>query len=242
MAEVLSIPHQGEGVFGSSSLQRSSSHSSLLLPTSDIYHASPTNLKSGYSHLGYDNVPSSSLPSSAPSSPRMNHPQFSNQPSYTSTPSSSLSLDECFTDNEDINFPSYGDPLPTETSRASKSSKPTIKVQVPVGFQPKSAVPSQTASHGPTSRPQAGSASDDMDIEREPTRHVDYLSHTWKEEHIWCSWRHVVARRKVYSNSSRLENASWRTWAKTRYRLKTVSPDILNWYARSYPRELSVIG
>ena len=30
-------------------------------------------------------------------------------------------------------------------------------------------------------------------------------------------------------NASRLENASWRTWAKARNNLKTVSPEILNW-------------
>ena len=72
-------------------------------------------------------------------------------------------------------------------------------------------------------------AGDDSAIESEPTRHVDYLSHNWKEEDIWSSWRHIVSKRNVYSNSPRLENASWRTWAKSKYRLKTVSPERLNW-------------
>lgn len=72
-------------------------------------------------------------------------------------------------------------------------------------------------------------AGDDSAIESEPTRHVDYLSHNWKEEDIWASWRHIVAKRNVYSNSPRLENASWRTWAKSKHRLKTVSPEALNW-------------
>ncbi len=72
-------------------------------------------------------------------------------------------------------------------------------------------------------------AGDDTAIENEPTRHVDYLSHNWKEEDIWASWRHIVAKRKAYSNSPRLENASWRTWAKSKYQLKTVSPETLNW-------------
>ena len=72
-------------------------------------------------------------------------------------------------------------------------------------------------------------AGDDTAIQIEPTRHVDYLSHNWKEEDIWASWRHIVAKRKVYSNSQRLENASWRTWAKSKYQLKTVSPETLNW-------------
>ena len=73
-------------------------------------------------------------------------------------------------------------------------------------------------------------AGDDTAISREPTRHVDYLSHNWKEEDIWSSWRHIVAKRKAYSNSPRLENASWRTWAKSKYKLKTVSPETLNWW------------
>lgn len=73
------------------------------------------------------------------------------------------------------------------------------------------------------------SAGDDSAIEVEPTRHVDYLSHNWAEEEIWSSWRYVVSRRKEYNNSLRLENASWRTWMKSKYGLKTVSPDELNW-------------
>lgn len=72
-------------------------------------------------------------------------------------------------------------------------------------------------------------AGDDLNLKSEPTRHVDYLSHSWKEEDIWSSWRHIVAKRKVYSNWSRLENASWRTWTKFKYQLKTVSPETLNW-------------
>lgn len=72
-------------------------------------------------------------------------------------------------------------------------------------------------------------AGDDNSIEREPTRHVDYLSHEWKLEEIWSSWSYVVARRRVYSNSVRLENAAWRTWAKSMNRLKTISPESLNW-------------
>jgi len=58
---------------------------------------------------------------------------------------------------------------------------------------------------------------------------VDYLSYDWREEDIWSSWRHIVEHRKVYGERSRLENASWRTWAKSQFKLKTVSPDSLNW-------------
>lgn len=72
--------------------------------------------------------------------------------------------------------------------------------------------------------------SDDIAVKEEPTRQVDYLSHDWREEDIWSSWKHIVSRRKVYGQRSRLENASWRTWAKQKHKLKTVSPETLNWY------------
>jgi hypothetical protein len=63
-----------------------------------------------------------------------------------------------------------------------------------------------------------------------PTRHVDYLSYNWREEDLWTSWRHLTAHKNAYSNGERLQNASWRTWEKTRSKLKTVSPETLNWY------------
>ncbi|RAH71055.1 protein phosphatase regulator REG1 [Aspergillus aculeatinus CBS 121060] len=72
-------------------------------------------------------------------------------------------------------------------------------------------------------------AADDSSIEDEPSRHVDYLSHEWRQEDIWASWRYVVARRSAYDNGVRLENASWRTWGKLKMNLGTVSPETLNW-------------
>lgn len=233
MAQVLSFPSpEGGSHFGNSSLHRSSSHSSLLLQNSDLYAGSSNDQKSGYPPLSYDNRPSNSLPSSAPSSPQPSQPQFSNQPSYTSTPSSSLSLDEeCSLDNEDIHFPSYSSEISTASSlptklshspEASSSEVPTPSTSVVSCPSPPKKPPTRTGASGP--------AGDDIDLKEVPTRHVDYLSHNWKEEDIWSSWRHIVAKRKFYSNSTRLENASWRTWAKSRNRLKTVSPETLNWY------------
>ncbi|XHG08067.1 hypothetical protein AWENTII_011194 [Aspergillus wentii] len=70
---------------------------------------------------------------------------------------------------------------------------------------------------------------DDSSVEEEPSRHVDYLSHEWKEEDMWSSWRYVAARRDIYSNGARLENASWRTWAKLKHNLGTISAESLNW-------------
>ncbi|KAJ5160655.1 uncharacterized protein N7482_007659 [Penicillium canariense] len=72
-------------------------------------------------------------------------------------------------------------------------------------------------------------AADDSSVEEEPSRHVDYLSHEWREEDIWASWRYVTARKGSYSNGVRLENASWRTWAKAKHNLGTISPETLNW-------------
>ncbi|KAL8866291.1 MAG: hypothetical protein Q9198_008951 [Flavoplaca austrocitrina] len=241
MAEVLSLPLQPDGSphFGSSPLQRSSSHSSLLLQNPSLYHSYPRSSKSGLTSLAYDNRLSNSLPSSATSSPRLSQPQYSNQPSYTSTPSSSLSLDDhCAVEDEDIHFPSYSDEIYAEP--------------VPHGLEPDNSpkgtpapVESTTDSLSKNGKPlhssrtgSSGLVGDDLDIHTEPTRHVDYLSHNWKEEDIWSSWRHVVGRRKVYSNSIRLENASWRTWAKSKYRLQTVSPETLNWYVWTSTRRL----
>jgi Fungal protein of unknown function (DUF1752) len=79
-------------------------------------------------------------------------------------------------------------------------------------------------------------AEDDTSVKQEPSRHVDYLSHDWKEEDIWSSWRHIVSHRKIYGEKSRLENASWRTWAKQKDNLKTVHPQNLNWLARPDPK------
>jgi hypothetical protein len=83
-----------------------------------------------------------------------------------------------------------------------------------------------TPNHTPDSHPLA---EDDTAIKQEPSRHVDYLSHEWREEDIWSSWRHIVSKRKLYGERSRLENASWRTWAKQKNKLRTVPPDTLNW-------------
>lgn len=72
-------------------------------------------------------------------------------------------------------------------------------------------------------------AEDDIAVRAQPSRHVDYLSHDWREEDIWSSWKLIVSRRGDYNNSARLENASWRTWMKSKNKLNTVSAETLNW-------------
>lgn len=74
-------------------------------------------------------------------------------------------------------------------------------------------------------------APDDAQIEsRMPTVCVDYLSHQWTDEDVWSSWKAMTKQKNQIANGVRLENASWRTWAKQRGNLKTISPETLNWY------------
>ncbi len=70
---------------------------------------------------------------------------------------------------------------------------------------------------------------DDTAIRTEPCEHVDYLSHDWTEDDLSASWRSIVTKQAIHSNSRRLENASWRAWMKAKYRLKTVAPETLDW-------------
>ena len=228
MTEVYTISSQAESAFGSSPLRRSTSQTSFLHQS---YSRATSNVRSAtYSQSGYEIKTPASLLSSAPSSPRLHAPDFSNQPSYTSTPSS-LSLDEtCDFQGDDILFPSYGDGLshhalePPESSPSPESYTADDSKQL-IGTPSRTTAPPSSSDSFETKLV----AGDDTAIRVEPSRHVDYLSHNWREEDIWSSWRHIVAKRNVYSNSPRLENASWRTWAKSKNRLKTVSPDSLNW-------------
>lgn len=145
--------------------------------------------------------------------------------SYNSTPrSSGLSLQTDLTADDDIDFPNYE----MEVSEPQKDEDGVSKgleddTEVPEISTTTDTTRSDSPIHTPT-------VADDTAIREEPSQHVDYLSHNWREEDIWASWRHIVSQRRVYGQKSRLENASWRTWAKSKYRLKTISPETLNWY------------
>jgi hypothetical protein len=79
-------------------------------------------------------------------------------------------------------------------------------------------------------KPPTGTLADDGDLQPAlPRICVDYLSHQWAEEDVWRSWRNMTRHKLEISNGLRLENASWRTWWKQRNKLKTVSPETLNW-------------
>ena len=70
---------------------------------------------------------------------------------------------------------------------------------------------------------------DDSYVNDQPRGQVDYLSHEWQEEDVWKSWRNMTRQKNEIANGPRLENASWRTWWKQRNKLKTISPETLNW-------------
>ncbi|KZV68013.1 hypothetical protein PENSPDRAFT_31255 [Peniophora sp. CONT] len=71
--------------------------------------------------------------------------------------------------------------------------------------------------------------SDDTSLSTQARGQVDYLSHEWNEEDVARSWRNMTRQKNDIANGPRLENASWRTWWKQRNKLKTISPETLNW-------------
>lgn len=240
MTEVLPIPTQPEGsFFDANPLRRTSSQTSLFLHGTTSYPTPTSALKPKYPPTSFENRISASLPSSAPSSPRLNHFGLSAQPSYISTPSSSLSLDDqCSTEDdeaeEDIVFPDYDDEKFFQEGSCLHVECASIPLLPPLrtDILPRSV---KTSSSAKPSRPQVvdqpSATEDDTAARKEPTAHVDYLSHSWAEEDIWASWRYVVSKRKVYGNSIRLENAVWRSWTKLKYQFTTIAPGHLNWYA-----------
>lgn len=122
--------------------------------------------------------------------------------------------------DDDDDFPHYGSFGTSQDADTSDDRAETTSTDT-------------TASDSPLPTP---TVVDDIDMRQQPSQHVDYLSHDWKEEDVWSSWRHIVSQRKVYGQQSRLENAAWRTWVKNKYHLRTVSPETLNWCVHSHHR------
>ncbi len=233
MTEVLSIPHRPDAVshFNSSPLRRSPpSQKSFLIGNPASYSRSSPDPKPNYARAELDHRLSASFDSAEPSSPHITQDEFSNQSSYASTPASSLSLDTKYeADEDDIVFPSYDDDSYfSQPEELDPPASPQMGSSYTVSPST-STCPTTNASRPDSPETTMTTAVDDTQIHSQPSRHVDYLSHDWKEEDIWSSWRHIVSKRGVYSNSARLENASWRTWTKAKYRLETVSPEALNW-------------
>lgn len=223
MTEVLSAPGDGASYFSSSPIHHSPTR---RLPNRNIPnpYVQPPSVDPPFDHsqYSYETLNSTSAPSSAPSSPQLAHTTFSRQTSYTSTPTSILSLDiKGNAESEgEIDLPLY---------EQSGLSHQLEELQEPPPTTPDEGKPIATPVVEDAPCQSSERLRDDQALEKEPTRHVDYLAHEWRLEDIWASWRYVVARRKVYSNSVRLENASWRTWAKAKDNLRTVTPESLNW-------------
>ena len=211
---MLLAPHERDACFSRDPLRRSPQ--SYFLETQRAYLKSP---QPELYPVDDGSSISSSASSTTPSSPELSHTSFANNTSLAPVASSnsSLYLSEDL-DDDTITLPLYDEGCYGGKEEFDYSISTTASINMHN--------PNQSLSELPPMLPTVG---DDNSIENEPTRHVDYLSHDWREEDIWTSWRYVITRRNIYSNSTRLENASWRTWAKLKYGLRTVTPESLNW-------------
>ncbi|RVX69197.1 hypothetical protein B0A52_07173 [Exophiala mesophila] len=220
MTTIFQAPFSGAAPFSSSPLNASSYQDLTDLDDSLSFGTPKEHLPPCPPHQYAPSFPESG-PSTAPSSPQLTYSSYSRQGSYASTPASSLSLDQrdCIDEDDDMAFPAF------ESSDHCLTSMPQSHPQIEQEEQ-------STPVSGPSNEPNQlapRTTRDDQAIEAEPTSHVDYLSHEWKEEDIWRSWSYVVHRRGNLANGTRLENASWRSWVKAKNRLKTISPETLNW-------------
>lgn len=171
MTTVLQAPLPGASPFSNSPLHSSSYPDLSSLNTSTSFrqpHSQPTR----YSRHDYGRIYSESGPSTAPSSPQLTY--SSRRDSYASTPASSLSRDHADVDDEedDTAFPAF--------ERADVALKP---IEASPTLIESEELSSETP-NPPAEDPALSSSSiqDDHAIQAEPTRHVDYLSHEWKEE------------------------------------------------------------
>jgi len=224
MATILQPPLAGGVNSFPPSPTLSASYPHLVTLKGELDYREDLDSKQSFAHAEYPRSFSPSIPSTAPSSPYYSQ-SMGSRDSYFSTPSySSLDPSEDFSyDEEDDGFPLFENNVPHATYDDRRERHITDDRS------------STSASTTTTSTPARGKstskkARDDHHIEHEPTRHVDYLSHDWEQhEDIWSSWKWITARRGKVTNCERLENASWRTWTKTKYNLRTISPESLNW-------------
>ena len=235
MTEVLSVPARLDSYYRPSSPRCHSPQRSYTPPYDSAVPRTPQPV----SYNPYAPHRFSPPPSSASSSP-----QLSTVSSYS--PASSVTSSICLdpSHDEDILFlPAYDFGQISPAPSPSPSPELRFRVEEEEGEQEEyddeeeedydmheSQYPSRQSTPKPASRTiSLQKPADDTFLRHEPSRHVDYLSHDWREEDIWASWRYMVGKRKIHSNSARLENASWRTWAKKKNGLRTVPPAKLNW-------------
>ncbi len=205
----------------SSTLRRSHSQPKFGTKRANLHSAAST---SRLSDLLYPQPPASPG-SSSPSSPLTTHAESADL-SDSSTPATNFSLasdcDDASATSEDVGLRPYDDG--GYFGRLGNQEPPP---------SPQVGISDEQDNSAATSRPGSPEvherAEDDIAVRTHPSRHVDYLSHDWREEDIWSSWKLIVSRRGDYNNSARLENASWRTWMKAKNNLDTVSAETLNW-------------
>lgn len=238
MAVVLSSE---ESSYFSPSLRRSHSQPKFGAKRSG-FHASASTSRIGDIYPDSSKKFAESSQSSTSSSPHVVHAE-STDLSCSSTPGTNFSLgsdSECDDDEDDhletsttvhLVVPRYD--TPGYFNHVEDLEPPPS----PRNGHSYSASPNDQDMSTSTSRPGSPDllerAEDDINIRAQPSRHVDYLSHNWREEDIWSSWKLIVSRRGDYANAARLENASWRTWMKSKNKLSTVSPETLNWFVHT---------
>ncbi|KAF8847578.1 hypothetical protein BDZ45DRAFT_665639 [Acephala macrosclerotiorum] len=234
MAEASPAPIQPDGntSYMSSALYRSYSRSSFLVGSPSLQPA-----QKFYVETKYNNQIPIPPHSAATSCYRTPNTGCWHSPLHTPTPSpspipTSSQLDAEFNEdgeyqvaplsNNEVGYYTQAIallPLTTPRTSGSYPVSPTPNSSSASNSRPGSPVPAERAEH----------TKDDTMVRDQPSRNVDYLSHDWEQEDIWSSWKHIVSIRKAYGNIGRLENALWRTWTKSQYRLKTVPPETLNW-------------
>ncbi|KAJ2984499.1 hypothetical protein NUW58_g6028 [Xylaria curta] len=234
------ITSEESDLFSSSALRRSHSQSQFVSGhQGQGFHTSASTsridqlFRDNYRHQPI-HVPASS-PSSGPPSPTTTlRAESESSASYISTPATSVSLDGQYDSDTSLEpqdsllLSEYGDnPYFMLDDLEDTEPSPSPQIDGPYAGSP------ADDTSGSTSRPESPvapeHAEDDTAVRHHPTHHVDYLSHDWREEDIWSSWRYIISKRRDFANAPRLENASWRTWMKAKYGLKTVSPETLNW-------------
>jgi hypothetical protein len=208
MTTLLHAPVHGADPFSKERISHST-YSVPYEPPPSYYQSSPT-----YPSEAYDSDGATHISSPTATRPKTPLPSYLQQSSYhySATAPSEDSFDDDDED-DDMAFPSF----------AQEPTKVAAPAEEPRETEPSTEPSVPHTSDTPTE------VSDDIAVRQEPTQHVDYLAHEWREEDIWASWSYVSRRRGRVNNHTRLENASWRQWTKTKNDLKTVSPESLNW-------------
>ena len=234
MEDTLVLPAKREGISpaGTNSLCCSSSQTLNMPQIPTLYYRSSVNANSKLAIIeNYARTPTY-FRSPASLSTHLASLESQNQPFHISNKSSSSSLDQTSSsEEEDVRFPSYDsceyleDADNLEPPFGQESMEFDAVTTPARSTSPETPSYSNTADHLFTTR-------DDTSMREEPTALIDYLSHDWKEEDLWRSWRHIIEKRESTSESRRLENASWRSWTKSKDHLGTIPPETLNWYVK----------